>query len=526
MPGPRVRSLALLLLVACPLLLYRLGAKDLWDASEARPPESAREMRQQGDYLVQYTNGAVDLTKPPVYCWLTGLAFRIAGAESEWAARLPSVLASLGILLLTLRLGARVAGERAGLFSAFLLLTEARFLWQARLAELETLLALGVLASYMGIDDAVRAPDARGRVRGCLWFHLGLGFAFAVKGPIALLLVLPGTIVYLLWRRSARILRSRAFLLTVPVFLVVGLSWYVAVVLRDPSTLDTFIAYGRGDNVGHLRDAFYYLWNYPPNVFPWIVPVILGLGLPWSRVLDAGARERALLPFCAFGTTFLVLCALHAKQTHYLIPIFPMGAILGGVWLERATAGGARAGRVAWAITGVLVLLGGVARAASPRLLARQIPGLPPLGWTIPLGAVVALLAGAGLRSRHPGRLLLAVLLLEGFAVGHAAPALNARYSPRAFMQAVARRVPPEATLVSTIFRSHSDHLWYLGRNVVETDVPGAAEALGAPTETYGLVYTAEIPALGTGVTMLLRDPSFQKKARDVALVTNRGEAR
>src|SRR5207247_128527 len=46
--GPWVLGL---LAIAVPLLLFRLGAKDVWEASEGRPLESAREMRAHGDYL-------------------------------------------------------------------------------------------------------------------------------------------------------------------------------------------------------------------------------------------------------------------------------------------------------------------------------------------------------------------------------------------------------------------------------------------------------------------------------------------
>src|SRR5262245_44781858 len=87
-----------LLAIAMPLLLFRLGAKDVWEASEGRPLESAREMRGQGDYLVQYTNGQVDLTKPPLYAWATIAAFAVGGTN-EFSGRVPSVLASVGVLL-------------------------------------------------------------------------------------------------------------------------------------------------------------------------------------------------------------------------------------------------------------------------------------------------------------------------------------------------------------------------------------------------------------------------------------------
>ena len=107
------RLLFWLIVAALPLLLYRLGAKDLWEASDARPLESAREMRLHRDALVQYTNGQVDLTKPPLYAWLAAAAFRMAGGESEWAGRLPSVFASLLILATTFVFARRAAGPRA-----------------------------------------------------------------------------------------------------------------------------------------------------------------------------------------------------------------------------------------------------------------------------------------------------------------------------------------------------------------------------------------------------------------------------
>src|SRR5205085_7539975 len=121
---------------------------------EGRPLESAREMRIHGDYLVQYTNGQVDLTKPPLYAWATVVAFAIGG-ENEFAGRVPSVLASIGVLLAVFVLGRRIAGPRAGFLSAVFLLTTAKFLWQARLAELETMLALGVMWAYVAFDVAI-----------------------------------------------------------------------------------------------------------------------------------------------------------------------------------------------------------------------------------------------------------------------------------------------------------------------------------------------------------------------------------
>jgi 4-amino-4-deoxy-L-arabinose transferase-like glycosyltransferase len=520
--------LAALLLVSLPLLLYRLGAKDFWEASEGRPAESAREMAAQGDWLVQYTNGDVDLTKPPLYAWLTGLSFHLFG-ESEGAARLPSVLATLGILALTFLLGARLAGPRAGFLAGLVLLTQARFLWQARLAELETLLALGVLASYVALGSALERPPGRERTARFAAGWVALGFAFAVKGPIAFLLVLPGVLGFAIWTKRMPALRSPAALLTFPLALVVGLAWYVAVVQRDPSALDTFVSYGRGENVGHLRDPFYYLWQYLLAVLPWTPLVLLGFFLPRAPDLDAVTRDRARFCMAAFGVTFFALSILHQKQTHYLIPIFPFGAVLAGATLERAaTRAGSWTHRV-FLLCAVLVLLCALALAAWPKL-GKDLGGWPSLPIVVGVALGVALLSAWAARRALQGALHSAALvlvastaLLEGFVAGHVAPAQNRALSPRAFLERAAARVPPFAPLASSVFGSHSEHLWYLGRTVnLAQDLEALQRWFELPGVRYALVHSAQAEALSDVVLVLDRDPAFQKKDRSVALVVGR----
>ncbi len=486
--GPVARSRRLgtsfvaLLAIALPLLAVHLGAKDVWEASEGRPLESAREMRAQGDHLVQYTNGEVDLTKPPLYAWLVGISFRVLG-DSEAAGRLPSVLASIGCLGAVYVLGRRRGGARAGFLAAFLLLTTGKFLWQARLAELETLLALGVLWAFVAFDAGLEAEPGPRRARLFAAFFAATGFAFAVKGPVALLLVLPGAVAGAFASARGRVLASRAFLAAIPHLPLVALPWYVAVVVRDHAALDTFLAFARGDNVGHLRDPFYYLGVYPLYGLPAVLAVIPSLRLPWAATLDAEARRRLLLPFAAFAVTFLLQSALHAKQTHYLIPtVFPMGCVLGGVWLDRR-----------------------LASARSPRT------------------ANALRLAGA------------AIVVAELAAVGWVIPAQNDAQSAREFFERAGRRLPDGARVGWTVFASHSDYLWYLPERIVGTKglpelVAGDPAATIARVRTfltndgerYAIVRSSEAEALADVADVLEKDDSVGKKNRDLALVRTR----
>jgi 4-amino-4-deoxy-L-arabinose transferase-like glycosyltransferase len=473
-------SFLLLLAIALPLLLLRLGAKDVWEASEGRPLESAREMRAQGDYLVQYTNGAVDLTKPPVYAWCVVATSSILG-DSTTAGRLPSVFAAIGCLGAVFVLARRRGGPRAGFLAAFLLLVTARFLWQARLAELETLLALGVLWAYVAFDAAIEASPGRSRALRFAAFHAATGFAFAVKGPIALLLVLPGAVAGALATRRGRALVSGACLGTLPFLPLLALPWYAAVVLRDRAHLDTFLAFARGENVGHLRGPLHYLTTWPLYGLPSVLATLPGLVLPFRRGTPPELARRLRLPFAAFALTFVLQSALAPKQTHYLIPVvYPMGAVLGGVWLD-----------------------GALARASH--------------------GAAVLVRSGAAL-----------LVLAELVGVGWVVPRWNETRSPRPFFERVGRALPPGVRVGWSVFGSHSDWLYALPERIVGTrgipdlaaDTPAGTVArvrafLVEAPPAYAITTAAEAAALGD-VAEVVAEGTVGAKKRPLALVRTR----
>ena len=527
-----------LLAIALALLLFRLGAKDVWEASEGRPLESAREMRAHGDWLVQYTNGAVDLTKPPLYAWCAGALFGLTGVENELVGRLPSVLAALGVLGAVYVLGRRIAGPRAGFFAGVALLTTAKFAWQARLAELETLLALGVTWAYVFFDDALEARTPRARWAAFTAYHGALGFACAVKGPIALLLVIPGAWAYAIATHRFRRLRCVAYPATAIVTLALGLAWALAVVRRDPASLDTFLSFARGDNVGHLHDPFYYLAQYPLYALPWTPLALWGLRLRWALDLPPEAARRGRLPVAAFVTTFLAQSALHAKQTHYLVPVvFPMGALLAGLVLDRWLAR-----REPRATFGAVLRAGAPALAIAIGIDAWLRAPEAPAALAGTAAALCALAVAVAFVLRRSGRswtaaarveaALLLVLALEALALGWVVPALNPAQSSRAFLARVAAKVPAGEPLGWTIFASHSDYLWYLPMSLVGTggipELVGPSEAetsarvrahLAGGGRRFALVTADQASGLGDVAVSVEREDAFQRKGRRVVLL-------
>src|SRR6516164_10699300 len=91
---------ALLLITTAALTLPGLGSVSLWDIDEGLNAEAAREMLESGDWVVPTFNFKPRTAKPAMLYWLQAYSYRHFGVN-EFAARLPSALATAAAVLLT-----------------------------------------------------------------------------------------------------------------------------------------------------------------------------------------------------------------------------------------------------------------------------------------------------------------------------------------------------------------------------------------------------------------------------------------
>ncbi|MFB2923430.1 ArnT family glycosyltransferase [Aerosakkonema funiforme] len=99
---PRINwklSVIWLLILSCVAFLFNLGSIGLVDKTEPMFVEAARQMSVTGDWITPYWNGETRFDKPPLVYWLMAIAFKIVGVN-EWAARLPSALAAIALVVL------------------------------------------------------------------------------------------------------------------------------------------------------------------------------------------------------------------------------------------------------------------------------------------------------------------------------------------------------------------------------------------------------------------------------------------
>ena len=234
-PAPyarRLPALLLLLALASLLLFPRLGREGLTDPDESAYAESVREMAERGDWLIPHLYGEPILDKPILIYWVIGASFRLLG-ESELAARLPSALAAMVLLLAVWRLGKLThESDEAGILSALILASSLEFVILGRAAVTDMMLTAFCTLAILCYLEVLLGSGSR-------WLPLAgagcLGLAVLTKGPLGLLvpaLVLGSCLIVSGgWRR---VLSMRPFA-SLAVIAAVAAPWYLAIAVKRSS---------------------------------------------------------------------------------------------------------------------------------------------------------------------------------------------------------------------------------------------------------------------------------------------------
>jgi 4-amino-4-deoxy-L-arabinose transferase-like glycosyltransferase len=517
------------LLGAALLLLPGLGRIDAWAPDEPRYLEVADEMgpalRGPSGFVIPHLGGRPYDQKPPLYFWLAALAGAPGARVDEAAARLPSALAGLGCVALTLSLGARLFGGRVGLLGAALLATVFEFANLARRVQLDVLLALlesGALVLFWRIGRGLgpRRPQVAA-------LHACLGLAVLTKGPVGFLVPMLAMIVFLAWERRLRDLRHLVPPWALLLSLGPGLAWLAAATALGP---EGFSAGMLGENLlgrffrgtSHARPIYYYLYQLPLDFLPWTLlapalwrsrgvlaaPSAVRRGAAEERRAAAGgaAAERAAVALHGerrsegvrrawrfllawVGASFVFFSLSGGKRGLYLLPAFPALALLLadavcrelagrssvprslGAGLAAGTALVAAASAAAIALASVPASFG---RRAAAMVATLDRGDLLAFGCAA-LGVTLAGLAAWIVTRRHgtAGLRRLAIPVVGAWAVELAAfqllyPALDAARSPRPIAAAAAAATPVGEPIGLVSDRSMLGGLaYYGGRRIV-----------------------------------------------------------
>jgi 4-amino-4-deoxy-L-arabinose transferase-like glycosyltransferase len=330
-----VFHLVILVFVASLLFFYNLGGWDLWEPDEPRYAQVAREMLEDGNWILPRLNNRIYPDKPPVFFWLIALSYTIIGEVSSFSARFPSALAGVFGIILTYLMGCRLKGPRAGFISALVLATTVEYFWLARRANLDATLTLFITTALFCFYKGYRDTSPR------LYYlyYLFIGLATLTKGPVGFILPLLTVITYLSVMRDFKGVKKVFSLSGLLLFFVIIFSWLIpSALVGGREYLDEIIfnqMLGRVyDSWSHKEPVYYYFLSFPPLLMPWIIFLPGAFIYGFSRKRQA-TREDSLFPAIWFITVFVFFSFCSGKRTLYLLPLLPACALMVGLLLDR-----------------------------------------------------------------------------------------------------------------------------------------------------------------------------------------------
>ncbi len=342
-----------------------LSPPSLMDDVDAVQAQIARNMLASGDFVTARLDGIPYLEKAPLIYWLIAGSFKIFGA-SDWAARIPMVLAAIALAWLTTAFGMWAFGRRAGFYAGLCISTCFGLFLFTRILIPDVMLTASVALSMWAFLRAIDEDEARPR-----WWAFvlaaSLGTSLLFKSLVGVVFPIAAALIYLgvtgqLFQ--AKIWRALHPLSGLVVVLLIAAPWHILAALRNPPHFDFTMRSAPGEYHGFLwfyfineqllrflnmrypRDydtvprlyfwGFHLLWLFPWSVY---LPAVFKLSY---KALDRAGKVR-LLALCWIGF-ILVFFTFSTTQEYYSMPCYPALALLlgsamaaGGNWIGYGT---------------------------------------------------------------------------------------------------------------------------------------------------------------------------------------------
>ncbi|TWT43731.1 Undecaprenyl phosphate-alpha-4-amino-4-deoxy-L-arabinose arabinosyl transferase [Phycisphaerae bacterium RAS1] len=368
-PAPRGASggtgwLALLLLCTGLIGWFCMSGGAGFEPIDCWVAQTAREMRESGDWIVPRFSGETRMQKSPGPYWAVILASLARGTPvDEAAARLPNAIAAVVFVGVIFILARAIATTRAAIFAGFAAASSALLLfWSSRGASdfgLTTWVTLSLASVW------IAAERATGWRRGVCWLlaYAAAGAGMLYKMPMPLVCVGLPAAAYVLFLRRWSVLRSGWHVGGLAVFAACWLPWALTVLWREPTALQKWnVEYvdrftGALPNVeGQQTWPFYLL--YVGSTLVYCLPYSLSLPAAiWRSVRrerggqasvaiaaaapapsptdTSDAPVRRGMAFCLiwFISLLLFFTASAGKEDRYILPALPPLFVLLGVEL-------------------------------------------------------------------------------------------------------------------------------------------------------------------------------------------------
>lgn len=400
-----VLCIILLLLIGSALWLPGLGQRGLWTSGEARAAQVARRMVENNDYVTMrvelfepdYTvagiegedalkydpNGkthvyehqwrqevltklsagplqpdilyrqVITIHKPVFYYWLIALAHDLGMDINNFTVRCFSAVPAILLLIITYLLGCVLYDRRVGILAAIGLATCVQYWWQARICQMDMLLALMMSTVFLlwHIGDHTQRTSVRFASFGAIYAILAAAslmksFAYMLLAGLIILVYLAiktiGQYPRSQWLRAygRRVFQTAKRMHVIGgavIYLILVVPWFVLIdrATDGQYTREMFFThmfaraglmqYGREFEA--TTDWWFYLLRIWADMFPWVIMIPGAIVQVFrKRCRDTWQSGAYLLSW--FIVWFVFFSAMHFRKGEYILPLYPAAMIL------------------------------------------------------------------------------------------------------------------------------------------------------------------------------------------------------
>lgn len=278
--------------VMCAVLYALLSA--FWpkfSRAEVFFAECAREMIATSNLVTPLYHGQAFFDKPILVYWFIIGCFKSFGT-THFAARIPSIIASVSTVLVTGYACRAVFGSRAALIAAMALGTSFMYLSFSALCMSDSMLVLvdtlTLILLYAGFRSGEKSESpSHGALPGgkptrtTLWFlaAASMGFGFLTKGPVAVVLPAVFFLAFLFAEKQLKLVKFKHVLLGAIALCVIAAPWFY--LAYQANGIDAITYFFIKENVQRFAGSTYD--THRPIWF--MVVSLLGGFLPWSIFL-------------------------------------------------------------------------------------------------------------------------------------------------------------------------------------------------------------------------------------------------
>ncbi|SDB21272.1 4-amino-4-deoxy-L-arabinose transferase [Flavobacteriaceae bacterium MAR_2010_188] len=301
---------------------------------ESRNFITAREMVNDGNWLLPTLNGEPRYEKPPLPTWLSAVSGIALGIDSVFALRLPGIFMIMIIGIFCYLITDKLIKYKTQAFINSLIVITSFYVFAITVEAPWDIFAHGFM--LMGIFFLINSfQSEKLNLISSLLSALCIGLSILSKGPVSVYaLFLPFLIAYLVVFRGS-FKRSKVFTLFSVIFLalIIGGWWFIYARINNPAAFDAVVNTESTNWANYNVRPFYYYWSFFIQSGIWTIPTFISLLYPYlkDKVYNLKAYQFTLLWTLI---SVILLSIIPEKKSRYLMPVLIPLALNTGFYIE------------------------------------------------------------------------------------------------------------------------------------------------------------------------------------------------